>query len=216
MLYLAVGWFWFLGTLMPVIGLVQIGRQALADRYSYIPSIGLFMALVWGAAKLTEHWRQQATLARSAVAILIMVWVPLTVCQIGYWKDSKTLFSHALAVNQRDWVDTAYLAAELQREGEADQAIAMYQQSLQINPYRSEVRYNLAALLLERRRFEEALAQFQKGVELDPNEINLRQGLGAVLQDIDTWTRPSLNLIKSSGSSPTTPILTAIWAIVTA
>jgi tetratricopeptide (TPR) repeat protein len=182
--FLAVGWFWFLGTLVPVIGLVQIGRQALADRYSYIPSIGLFMALIWSLDKLTERWRNREAFAWAAGAASILVCIPLTVRQIGYWKDSKTLFSHALKVNQRDWIDTAYLATEFQRDGQLDEAIALYEQSVQINPYHSEVRSKLAGILMERRRFDEALAQFQKGVALDPNDFEMNQGLGAVLQDM--------------------------------
>jgi tetratricopeptide (TPR) repeat protein len=182
--YLAVGWFWFLGTLVPVIGLVQIGRQAMADRYSYVPSIGLFMALVWAAAKWTEHLRNRAMLRGTALAGAILVCIPLTVRQIGYWKDSIALFGHAVNVNQRDWIDTAYLANELQRAGEADAAAAMYQQSLQINPYHPEIRCKLATLLLERRRLVEALAEFQKGVALNPEDVDLQQGLGATLQDL--------------------------------
>ena len=182
--YLAVGWFWFLGTLVPVIGLVQIGRQALADRYSYIPSIGLFMAVIWTAAKLTERWRNQAAFAGTAGVAAIAICIPLTARQIGFWKDSKTLFGHALDVNQRDWIDTAYLATEFERDGQLDEAINLYQQSIQINPYHGEVRYKLAGIMLQRRRYEEALEQFQKGVALEPNDFALNQGLGAVLQDM--------------------------------
>jgi tetratricopeptide (TPR) repeat protein len=182
--YLAVGWFWFLGTLVPVIGLVQVGRQAMADRYTYIPSIGLWLAVVWGACKLTERWRNRETLARVAGAAAIVACIVLTVCQIGYWKDSTTLFGHAVKVTQRNWVAYAYLANALQSSGQMDEAIAMCQASLDINPYRPEVRCKLADILLEQRRFDEALAQYQKAVALDSTDLESRRGLGAALQDL--------------------------------
>ncbi len=182
--YLAVGWFWFLGTLVPVIGLVQVGRQAIADRYTYIPSIGILLAAVWGVAKLTEHWRNRENPARVAVATALVVCMALTVHQIGYWKDSKTLFSHAMNITQRNWIASAYLASELQHDGEADKATAMYQESIQFNPYHSEVRCKLAGMLLEHRRFDEALEQYQKAAALDATDLESRRGLGATLQDM--------------------------------
>jgi protein O-mannosyl-transferase len=182
--YLAVGWFWFLGTLVPVIGLVQVGRQAIADRYTYIPSIGLLLAIVWAANGLTEKWRNRKTLASIAISAVLVICVALTVRQISYWKDSKTLFSHAMAVTQRNWIASAYLAAELQDRGELHEAIAMCKESLQMNPYRSDVQCKLAEMFLQLRQFDDARAQFQKAVELDPDDIESRQGLGATLQDM--------------------------------
>jgi tetratricopeptide (TPR) repeat protein len=182
--YLAVGWFWFLGTMVPVLGLVQAGRQSMADRFTYIPSIGLFMAIVWGAAKLTERWRNREILAGAGVSVALVVCIALTVRQTGYWKDSKTLFGHAVEVTHRNWIAAAALADELRGPGETDEAISMYEQSLQINPYRTDIRCKLAAFLLERRRFADALAQFQQAAALDPNDADARQGLGAVLQDM--------------------------------
>ena len=185
--YLAVGWFWFLGTLVPVIGLVQIGRQALADRYTYIPSIGLWLAVVWGIEEMDgEMARPGSADARIRIAgvALAACHVVLTVRQIGYWKDSEALFSHGIEVNRRDWVNSAYLAAEFQREVKEDKALEFHQQSLDINPYRSRVRWQLATFLLERHRLNEALAQFQQGLNLDPNDLDLRRGCAVALQDL--------------------------------
>ena len=169
--YLAVGWFWFLGTLVPAIGLVQVGRQALADRYTYIPSIGFWLAVVWGAGKLTEKWRNRETLTWAAGATAIIVCIVLTVRQIGCWKNTEALYAHARNVTPRNWIATACLAAELQSEGKADEAVAMYLEALQFNPHRTEVRCKLGDLLFERRRVDEALAQFQKAIELDPGDV---------------------------------------------
>jgi Flp pilus assembly protein TadD len=182
--YLAVGWFWFLGTLVPAIGLIQVGRQALADRYTYIPSIGLWLAVVWGADKLTERWRNRDTLARAAGATVIVVCIVLTVRQISYWKDTKSLYARAREVTQHNWIASAGLASELQRVGEVDKAVAMYQESLQYNPRRTEVRCRLADLLAERRRLDEALAQFQMAVTLEPGDVYANERVGGVLQDL--------------------------------
>jgi tetratricopeptide (TPR) repeat protein len=182
--YLAVGWFWFLGTLVPAIGLIQVGRQALADRYTYIPSIGLWLAVVWGADKLTERWRNRETLARAAGATALVVCIVLTVRQISYWKDTKALYARAREVTQRNWIASAGLASELQRVGEVDAAVAMYQESLQYNPHRTEVRCRLADLLAERRRLDEALAQFQMAVNLEPGDLYANEREGGVLQDL--------------------------------
>jgi tetratricopeptide (TPR) repeat protein len=182
--YLAVGWFWFLGTLVPAIGLIQVGRQALADRYTYIPSIGLWLAVVWGADKLTERWRNRETLARAAGATALVVCIVLTVRQISYWKDTKSLYARAREVTQHNWIASAGLASELQRVGEVDKAVAMYQESLQYNPRRTEVRCRLADLLAERRRLDEALAQFQMAVNLEPGDLYANERVGGVLQDL--------------------------------
>ena len=194
--YLAVGWFWFLGTLVPAIGLIQVGQQALADRYTYIPSIGFWLAVVWGANKLTERWRNRETLARAVGATVMVVCIVLTVRQIGYWKDTKSLYARARDVTQNNWIASACLANELQRGGELDAAAAMYQESLQINPHRTEVRCKLADLLAERKRLDEALAQFQMAVTLDPGDIYANERVAGVLQDmgrfdeaIDQWNK---------------------------
>lgn len=194
--YLAVGWFWFLGTLVPTIGLIQVGRQALADRYTYIPSIGLWLGVVWGLDKLTERWRNRETLARAGGVTVLVLCMVLTVRQIGFWKDTKALYARARAVTQHNWIASACLAGELQRDGEMEEAVAMYLESLQINPHRTEVRCKLADLLAERRRFDEALAQFQMAVTLDPGDVYANERVAGILQDmgrldkaIDQWNK---------------------------
>jgi tetratricopeptide (TPR) repeat protein len=182
--WLAVGWLWFLGTLVPVIGLVQVGRQALADRYTYLPSIGLLIAVVWGLDKLTQGWRRRENLARAFVGASVAACLVLTVRQIGYWRDTRTLYARAKAVTRGNWVMAALLAHELQREGNLDEAVAAYQESLAINPHRTEVRCSLADTLSEQRRFDEALAQFQKAAELDPADASAHQRWGGLLQNM--------------------------------
>jgi tetratricopeptide (TPR) repeat protein len=182
--YLAFGWFWFLGVLVPTIGLVQVGRQALADRYTYLPSIGLWTAVVWGGFKWIEHWRHREILGRAVTIVAIGIYMVLTILQIGYWKNSETLFRHAMLVTKRNWIVATSLGDQLQSDGQTDQAMAMYQEAITINPYHAEVWYKLGLLFLNRGQFDQAVPRLQKAVALEPDDIYARKGLGAALQDM--------------------------------
>jgi hypothetical protein len=138
--WLLTGWLWFLGTLVPVIGLVQVGRQAMADRYTYIPSIGLFLALVWGAAELGKKHR--AVLAMAAV-VLILALAAVTRVQIGYWSDSVTLYRHALAVTSDNYLAHLGLAKALAGEKDWTGAAEQYQAALALRPRMIEARAGL-------------------------------------------------------------------------
>lgn len=181
--YLIIGWFWFLGTSIPMIGLIQVGLQSMADRYTYVPSIGLLVAMVWGAAKLSESWRHQSAFAWAFVVIVLSGCIVITLRQISYWKDSKALFGHAMNVTSRNWAAAAYLAKELQSRSEIDQAIAMYQESIKINPYHSEIRYGLADLLANRQRFDEALEQYRQAAAEDAGDFYPHEQMGGILQN---------------------------------
>ena len=108
-----VGWLWFVGTLAPVIGLVQVGEQAMADRYTYIPSVGVLIMSVWGAYELTRRWRHQVILLALASAVALILCFALTREQLGYWQDSETLFRHALDVTQNNHIAHNNLGAAL-------------------------------------------------------------------------------------------------------
>lgn len=182
--YLPMGWFWFLGTLVPVIGLVQVGLQAMADRYTYIPSIGLLVGLVWAFAKWTEQLKNRDVLRSVATAGAVFACIVITSRQIAYWKDSITLYEHAIKVTDKNWFAMSCLGNEFRHNGKSDDAIAMYQEALQINAYRNDARNNLGALLIRQRRFSEALAQFQVAATQDPTGVTAQQGIGTALQDM--------------------------------
>lgn len=124
--YLAVGWFWFLGTLVPVIGLIQVGQQALADRYAYLSFIGLFIAVVWAIADWAKH-RNISNLWLAVPAVLVLaVFGVLTRSQLGYWRDSESLWRHALSVTANNYVARDNLARALAKEGRAGEAIEQF------------------------------------------------------------------------------------------
>ena len=132
--YLIVGWLWFLGTLVPVIGLIQVGGQAMADRYFYIPSIGLFIALVFGLADVAERRRVAPWLSAAIGGVVLVVLATLTNAQIRWWTDSFTLFKHALTVAPPSVAVEDSLGYAMQRSGRLDEAAAHYEKALQIKP----------------------------------------------------------------------------------
>jgi protein O-mannosyl-transferase len=132
--YLAVGWFWYLGTMVPVIGLVQVGEQGMADRYAYIPFVGLFIAAVWGIADWARARRIPAVYLAFAASVAIAGLSVAAHAQIGYWKNSVTLWSHALSVTQGNFVAEDSMGAELMDRGKFQEAMAHFQAAAAINP----------------------------------------------------------------------------------
>jgi protein O-mannosyl-transferase len=152
--WLLVGWLWFLGTLVPVIGLVQVGRQAMADRYTYIPSIGLFLAICWGLSALVASRRWRAALAVSAVLALLTL-SAATRAQVRHWADSVTLYRHALAVTQGNYVAHIGLARALASRRDWSGAAEQYRAALALRPHLRDARRGLEQALQEAARAEE-------------------------------------------------------------
>jgi protein O-mannosyl-transferase len=132
--YLIVGWLWFLGTLVPVIGLVQVGGQTMADRYFYIPSIGLFIAIAFGLADIAERQRVAPWLSAAIANVVLLVLATLTNAQIHRWSDSFTLFNHALTVAPRSVTAEECLGMAMQKNGQLDEAVAHFEKALQMKP----------------------------------------------------------------------------------
>src|SRR5262249_30663716 len=131
--YLIVGWLWFLGTLIPVIGLVQVGGQALADRYHYIPSIGVFVFLVFGLADLAVGWRVQHVVA-VVVSVVLLLFGVVAAQQVALWRDSETLFERALSVTPDNLVVEYNLGHVLGQQKKYDDAIQHFTKALSIKP----------------------------------------------------------------------------------
>ena len=182
--YLPVGWLWFLGTLVPVIGLVQVGSAALADRYTYIPSIGVFIAVTFGICSLADRFQfPQKAIATAAVLILAICLI-LTENQLRYWHDSETLFVHALAVTKDNHVAHVNLGVALEGKGELNEALAEYRAAEQLAPELFHIHYNLGNLLDNLGHPNEALVEYRWAVLLKPSLPSLHNGAGMVLAEL--------------------------------
>ena len=185
--YLLTGWLFFLGTLVPVIGLVQVGNQAMADRYTYVPMLGIFVMIVWRAADLPDRrqfqWKSRA--AVSACVLLALSFV--TYRQVGFWKDSFTLWSHALAVTNRNFFAEDALGGALLMQGQLDEAQAHYLRAVAINPDDPMAHANIAAYLDYHGQRTEAVEQYRTAIRFC-SDSRLRgafyAGLGSTYREL--------------------------------
>jgi len=181
--YLAVGWFWYLVTLIPVIGLVQVGSQARADRYTYIPSVGLSIALAWGAAE-AAHGRPRLRKAMAAAAVAIcLACAALTWRQIGFWQDTISVFRRSLSVTSGNYLAYNIMGMALHDQGRNQEAIANYREALKIDPGFEDAQVNLSQSLLEQGRTAEALAHAAAAARLDPGDEESQYNLGTGLAE---------------------------------
>jgi protein O-mannosyl-transferase len=164
--YLLIGWLWFLGTLVPVIGLVQVGDQAMADRYAYIPLIGIFVMITWGAADLADS-RQIGLSARMIPAACFLLALSFTAHQqLGYWSSNYDLWTHALAVTDRNFIAQNNLGGALLLLDRPDEAYSHFQAAAEINPNDPMSRSNLGAYLQEHGKLSEAMEQYARTISL--------------------------------------------------
>jgi hypothetical protein len=168
--YLAVGWFFFLTTLVPVIGIVQVGAQGMADRYAYIPSIGLFIAVVWGLAAVVEDKRITRVVLFFAGLCLITGFAAATVHYLAYWQNGVKLFSQARVAWGRPhpWLEQLY-AYCLVSSGRVDEALQHYQESCALEPRVDNCHYDIAQILFDRRQFRDAIREYQLALKFTAN-----------------------------------------------
>ena len=179
--YLLVGWLWYLGTLVPVIGLVQVGEQAMADRYSYLPLVGIVFALAWTAHDLI---RQKPALRQPLIgvgAVVLLVCAFLTAHQAATWKDTKTLFEHALAVTERNYRAHELLGVEFARGGDRIGGARHLEEARAIKPHDTGVLSNLAIVYSQEGRAAEAKALFEEALRLDPHHLSAHLNFGVTL-----------------------------------
>jgi protein O-mannosyl-transferase len=179
--YLVTGWLWYLGMLVPVIGLVQVGWQGRADRYTYLPQIGLYIAATWAVTDLTTLWRHQRTILTVAALLTIGLLSSRAWSQTWYWRDSETLFKQALAVTTNNDVAENNLGIVYLRQGKVDEAISLLQAAVDLRPDNSPAHENLAKALLQKGKVADALIHYRKLLELQPDNIEVHNIVGTVL-----------------------------------
>jgi tetratricopeptide (TPR) repeat protein len=178
--YLPAGWLWFVITLVPVTGLVQVGDQAMADRYMYIPLIGLSIMIVWGFGELTQKMKYRQIVSTAAIITVPGLLSVQTHIQQSYWKDNETVFKHALEVTKDNYAAYYELARVFYRQGDIEKALQYYNETLRIKPDTTEVYENIAAVLVNENRLDEAAENYKKALEINPKLINTRRKLAYI------------------------------------
>ncbi len=167
--YCVVGWFWFLGLLVPVLGLVQVGAQAMADRYTYLPLTGLSLALVWTVAEGSRRWPHPPRILLFGSLAFLLICADLSRRQVGYWRNSSTLFEHALAVTSGNFIAHNNLGEMLSRHGRLQEAEHHLTAAVQFNPNLPEAQYELGHVLSQEGRISEAIQWYRRALNLRPD-----------------------------------------------
>jgi tetratricopeptide (TPR) repeat protein len=179
--YLLVGWCWYLGTLVPVIGLVQVGGQAMADRYTYIPLIGIFMAIAWGLGDLAAGFRFGSIVWTSAAVVTLVGCAILTVVQIGHWRDPQNLWSHTLALTENNEVADYNFGLLLAHQNRLREALGFFEEAVRIEPNFGLAQNNLGLVLNSMGYPKEAIPHFVAAIKINPDNADAHNNLGTAL-----------------------------------
>src|SRR6266403_162904 len=175
------GWLWFVGMLVPMIGIVQVGSQPRADRYTYLPEIGLYILVTWGAMELLKNWRYKREVLAIAALVIVGVFVTLSYFQTSYWLNNETLWRHTVDVTSRNYIAQNNLAGTLLERGQLNDAMAHYREALEIKPDVAEVQSNLGNALLREGNVDEAIVHLQKALQIDPAYAEAYNHMGSAL-----------------------------------
>jgi Flp pilus assembly protein TadD len=203
--YFLMGWLWFLGTLVPVIGLVQVGSQAMADRYMYIPSIGFFIALVFLALELAERLQTPRVIQAGVAAVICAACILGTERQLPYWQNSEPLFRRALAVTKDNDVAHLNLGATLAAQGRYDEALVEFNAARQIRSGWYQVYNNIGLILDADGRPAEAVAEFRQAIQLDARIPYLHNSLGAALAELGQYEEAQREFAEAERLDPQYP-----------
>jgi protein O-mannosyl-transferase len=179
--WLVTGWFWYLGMLVPVIGLLQGAGEAMADRFTYLPLVGLFIMLCWSVPDRAVERRISKVITCIVAAAVVAACAALSRVQLGYWKDSETLFRHALYVTRDNWLAQNNLGTALLQAGQVEEAIGHLQQALRLNPDLATAHNNLGNALRQAGQVEEAIAYLQQALRIQPDFAEAHCNLGVAL-----------------------------------
>jgi len=194
--YLIVGWLWYVGTLLPVIGLVQVGAQALADRYTYVPLTGLFIIVAWGAGDVAARLRVSRTALSVLAGVMLAVLTVCAVVQTSRWRDNTALYTHALRVTEGNHLAHKNLGVEFAEQGRYEEAVDQYVKSAKIKSNDADLHYNLGNALGELEKWDDAVRMYEKALKIDPGHVPTYFNLGNAYakreqyeQAIDLYTK---------------------------
>jgi len=189
--FLLIGWLWYLGMLVPVIGIIQVGSQVRADRYTYLPQIGLYLLVAWGAMELFHRWRRSREVLAAAAMFIIMALITRSYLQTSYWRDTETLWKHAIANTSNNYIAHTNLAQTLSQSGRFAEAIAECREALKIKPDFAAAHNNLGTALQDKqsgdgasgdyRAVDEAIEHYRKALQIKPDFTQAHSNLGNAL-----------------------------------
>lgn len=200
--YLFVGWCWYLGTLVPVIGLFQVGNQAMADRYAYIPLVGIYIMAAWTLRECAARWAEVKPALSITIPVLILTWSAITWNQVRVWRNSETLFTHAVGVSDDNYVAHNNLGNVYARRGDSGRAIYHYERALEILPTLEEAHNNLGLVLAGNGNHEGALAHFDSALSLRPDYIEALVNRGVSLEAMNHTEAAEASYRRAIGLRP--------------
>jgi len=208
--YLLVGWFWFIGTMVPMIGLVQVGNQAMADRYAYLPLVGLFVMIVWAAGELASARHINAKYLATAGLVVLCGLSAVTRMQLPYWQDGLSLWTHTLAVSPHNFVAENNLAVTLIKQGRRDEAIPHFRTAAALEPGDPTSQLNLGIYAQEQGDFRQAAARYESVLQLTANtqlRASAYSNLGSVCFALRDYTRAQQNYESALKLNRVSPIV---------
>jgi protein O-mannosyl-transferase len=214
---LPTGWFWFLGTLIPVIGIIQAGSQSYADRYTYIPYIGLFIMIAWGLPQLLSKWRHRKIIFAVSMLTALTIFGISARKQTSYWNNSSTLFSHALKVTNNNFIAHDCLGQDLYQQGKLALAAEHFNKALEIKPNHTNAAINLGCVLTRQGDLDRAIDYFKKALQLEPDSAYALTNLGAALQKQGKFKEAIVQIDRSLRIEPDNPGTknTLAWLLAT-
>jgi len=175
--YLGVGWLWYLITLLPVIGLVQVGGQAMADRYTYVPFIGLFIIVAWGLVDIAARWPQYKVALSLGAGALLLACLLSSWWQAGYWRNSDVLFQRAMRINPNNYMAYHHLGMARSNEGRLNEAVDLFRQTLALAPAYPPAFNNLAIAYARQGKYDLSVPLFQEAIRLSPGNVSYYRNL---------------------------------------
>jgi Flp pilus assembly protein TadD len=203
--WLAAGLLWYLGSLLPVIGLVQVGEQAMADRYTYLPLVGVFIAVAWELAEIAGRGRRAAQAVTAAALVAIGLFCTVTARQVGAWRDGVALFSRAVAATEGNYVAHNNLGTALLKRGLAAEALPHFEKTTRFAPGSPKGYQNLGRALAQLGRHEEAVGWFREAIARDPLDPIPHRNLGLALEQLGRWEEALAAYLESLRLQPRDP-----------
>jgi tetratricopeptide (TPR) repeat protein len=203
--WLVVGLLWYLGTLVPAIGLVHVGFQFMADRYTYLPSIGVFIILAWGAAEILTKLPHLKPAIAAAGAAAVIAMAVVTRIQVGYWRDNIALYEHAVDVTKNNYIMRYTYGTELCKHGRFDEGLRQLEEAVRLCPGFVSARYNIGLIFLKQQRYDEAIAYFTELLRIKPDHFKACGNLAAAYLAIGKYDEAIQNYKEALRLQPDSP-----------